>query len=167
MRECECGCGERYHDPTGRNRFFNEACRKRAKRREVKRAKMSGLKAAVRSGGPPPIPDPPPPPPTYPTDDYQSHAAERADLMTAAICYARQAINDGFEVTILRDGECAVLRMRPDQEARSVVYAAMTRKEGPLEDAYRKTVDCVGASIEQRRVPNLDEFVASRMGGGR
>lgn len=161
MRECECGCGEKYHDPTGRNRFFNEACRKRAKRREVKRAKMSGSQAACAVGSPPPPRATPPPPAILPTDDYQSHAAERADLMTMALLYARQAIQEGYEVTVLRDGDCAVLRMRPAQEALSIMEAARTAAD----EVYGR--DLPQASKRERERSRLDEFVASRMGGGR
>lgn len=124
-------------------RTCSPACRSRRDLR-FKRERNTGN----ASGQGTPSPSPRGSPPTDLPDDYQSHAAERSDLMTLAICYARQAIQDGYEVTILRDGDCAVLRIRPAPEARDVI----ARVEG-----FKRGLD--GQS--------LDDFVASRMGGAR
>jgi hypothetical protein len=117
MRLCACGCGESL--PPGsspRRRYLNEAHEKRASRR----AQMSGLKAAVGSGGPPPAVDLPPPPRAIQTEDRITTACE------AAACLLRSFPN-AESVTIHRDGSVSVLRVGTVDESPQDALIDMAR----------------------------------------
>lgn len=127
---CEAGCGTAL--PAGRNgsmRFCSDRCRHRARRVRTRQPVAGGR------GGTPSSTSPRPPfvatgsfRPTSSLPDFvgdttaitqHDPAAEAAareaaplDLLTVASQCARLAVGHGLEATLLRAGDCAVLRLR-------------------------------------------------------
>jgi hypothetical protein len=130
MRFCQT-CSAEGH------RAQNAATKRGLPFKQVRAERLSDVAGSQAAGlPPPPPPRPPSHPPAHAADAYQSHAAERLDLMTGALVICRTAIADGYEVTVLRDGDAALIRLRVPEVP---------------------SVEAGG---------DIDTFVASRMAGG-
>lgn len=122
---------------------------------EIRAARL-GVAGSQRGAStlPPPAPRPPiirtetPPP-----HDHTPDVPVRLDISTVALSCARLALSHGYDVTILRDGNAASLRILPR------IGFLPSSSNGQAEE-----VD--GGTGADDATPSLEDFIAARRGRG-